>query len=93
MASKLMAMAVLGIFALATMSMLALPALAAGVGTENGDCDQTMQKDMLKDGSCDDGCDGTPDQDRDRLQTKGGLCDGAMKSYCNNHCNEVGLSD
>ena len=89
MASKLMAMAVLGVFALAAMSVFALPALAAGEGAATGDCDQTM----LKDGSCDEGCDGTPDQDRDRLRDKGGECGGAMRSLCNCHCHEAGLSD
>jgi hypothetical protein len=90
MASRLMTKAILGVAVLAAFSMLAIPALAAGVGS--GDCDQTQQKDMLQDGSCD-GREGDragdPIQQRDRDQDQDGSCDGAMELNSNRHCRQA----
>lgn len=48
---------------------------AVAAGNMNGDCDQTQDRDQLKDGSCEEtDCDGIPDQIRDRDQLKDGSC-------------------
>lgn len=89
MASKLMTKAILGVAVIAAFSLLAVPAIAAGMGT--GDCDQTQKMDKLQDGSCDGcqgDCDGDQVQQRDRDQDQDGSCDGLMSAYAYCHCNQ-----